>query len=334
MNKTFTYRSPLATWIERYVAMKQSAGIKGLDAQWRLKELDDFAFESSYDKTFITEEFASRWRASRINDSAGTLYRKYSEIAQFSRFLCRNGQPSYIPIMPKTPAKDFIPYIFTRQQMSNIFKACDDKRMEHKDMSSVLFVMPALLRMLYSTGLRVSEALSLTNADVNLEDGIIMVRKTKNGKERMVPIRKSLSSVLKQYLHYRAKLPVAGTTAPSNLFFIKPNGSSMTTYSVYCQFKMVLSQCGIPHQGNHHGPRVHDLRHTAAVHSLAQMSRAGLDTTTSLPVLSAFLGHQSLDATEKYVRLTAAMYPEIEERLSCTYPEIFPQTISCNEKRN
>lgn len=331
MSEQFKYSSILSDWINRYLSAKRLAGIKGLDAFWRMKEIDDFANACGHTEPCITEAFISRWRDTRINDNPSTLYRKYSELSQFSRFLRRNGRPSYIPMMPRTPAKDFIPYIFSVKQIEDMFSLCDQMRMEHRDMSSVLFVMPALLRLLYSTGLRISEALSLTNADVEIEKGVIIVRKSKNGKERMVPIHPTLSSVLVQYVAARNALPTGDNMTKGSLFFIKPNGKSMTTYSVYCRFKQILAACGIPHSGNHHGPRVHDLRHTFAVHSLAMMSRSGMDMDTSLPILSACLGHRSLAATEKYVRLTASMYPEIEEILSQTYPDIFPEIIAANE---
>jgi integrase len=56
---------------------------------------------------------------------------------------------------------------------------------------------------------------------------------------------------------------------------------------------------------------VHDLRHTFAVHSLVKMAKSGLDLYYSLPLLSTFLGHRSLSATDQYVRLTAEMYPDL-----------------------
>ena len=97
---------------------------------------------------------------------------------------------------------------------------------------------------------------------------------------------------------------------------------------VYQNFRKILDMCGIPHFGNHNGPRVHDLRHTYAVHTLVQMGHSGMDLYTALPILSTALGHHSLTATEQYVRLTCSMYPELEEKCSeinvFVYPTICP----------
>ena len=70
---------------------------------------------------------------------------------------------------------------------------------------------------------------------------------------------------------------------------------------------------------------MHDLRHTFAVTALAVMAEAGIDLYASLPILSAYLGHQSLDATNYYVRLTANMYPSLIKDVDMIYLDVFPK---------
>ncbi len=90
-------------------------------------------------------------------------------------------------------------------------------------MNTCLFSMPALLRLLYSTGLRISEALAMRNEDVNLDENYLRVKDCKNGKERIIPISDSLASVCKEYVRYRDQLPVR--KIKSGYFFIKLDGS-------------------------------------------------------------------------------------------------------------
>lgn len=71
--------------------------------------------------------------------------------------------------------------------------------------------------------------------------------------------------------------------------------------------------------------RLHDLRHTFAVHSLAKMAEEGMDLYCSLPILSTYLGHQSLRATNNYVRLTSEMYPELIRKIDIIGFDIFPK---------
>ena len=80
-----------------------------------------------------------------------------------------------------------------------------------------------------------------------------------------------------------------------------------------CHFRNYLFQAGIPHRGRGKGPRVHDLRHSFAVHVLNKWSREGKDMYTCLPILRTYLGHSKLSATEKYLRLVPDAYDELTE---------------------
>ena len=89
-------------------------------------------------------------------------------------------------------------------------------------------------------------------------------------------------------------------------------------------FRKLLKTCGIPFIGGNHGPRVHDLRHTFAVHSLMQQVRAGADIYCALPILSVYLGHKTLSGTERYVRLTQEMFPDIINLEESVSSYVFP----------
>jgi integrase len=160
-----------------------------------------------------------------------------------------------------------------------------------------------------------------------MDKGFIHIRKTKNGCERIVPINDDLRAVLQQYVSYRDRMPLKNIAAPGNHFFIKPDGSPCIPRGIYRWFRKLLRKCGIPFIGNHQGPRLHDLRHTMAVHSMEQMARKGMDLYAFLPVLSTCLGHKSLSATEQYVRLTREMYPELTEQCSAVAAFVYPKMI-------
>ncbi len=115
--------------------------------------------------------------------------------------------------------------------------------------------MPALFRLLYGTGLRIGEALALKNEDVNLADNYLLVRDSKNGKERIIPISDSLSSVCKEYVWHRERLPMAQKT--SEYFFIRADGMRCGQ-GVNKWFKRCIDSAGILH-GATQSPRIHDL---------------------------------------------------------------------------
>lgn len=324
MAEQFNYSSVLAPYMKTLLDIKTSSGMNSLRTKWILKEFDDFANASNLTDPHIREEFIKDWRKTRIADSERTLYAKYSVWSQLTRLMCRRGCSCHIPQLPRQPKPDFTPYIFTDEQVAAIFNAADQYRLYDIRMGTALIAMPCVLRLLYSTGMRVSEALSIRNMDVHLDEQFIHLRKTKNGSERIVSVGESMGVVLGDYLRYRNAMPLLHVDDGDSLLFVKSDGTGLRSNTVYQHFRKLLAKCGVPHKGNHLGPRVHDLRHTYAVHALVQMSRAGMDLYTALPILSTNLGHHSLHATEQYVRLTCAMYPEMEKQCSPINAFVYP----------
>jgi integrase len=133
-------------------------------------------------------------------------------------------------------------------------------------------------------------------------------------------------SLLQQYEEHRNKMPLAEVLSPDSFFFISPMGKPLAACTVLRWFKKVLKKCRIPYLGDGKGPRIHDLRHTAATHSLIKMVEAGMDIYCALPILSVFLGHKTINGTEQYVRLTQEMYPEILKMEQSVTSFVFPKT--------
>jgi integrase len=323
MNK-FNYQSIFAPCMKRFIQMKNACGIDSLRTKWILLEFDNYFIAEGVTDLHIKKSHIEKWRTTRINDSESTLYTKYSHWSQFCRYMCHIGIDCYIPRLPKQPTRGFTPYIFTHGQMKNIFQACDELRLYDRHMNVNVIVIPALIRLLYSTGLRISEALSILNEDVDFTQGVLRINKTKNGEQRLAPLSQSMSTVLKEYMEQRNKMPVAHIDRPDSFLFVSLTGKPCVSGSIYTWFRKILERCQIHHIGNHHGPRVHDLRHTSAVHALMKMCENGLDLYCALPLLSTFIGHKSISATGQYVRLTAEMYPQLinEQKGVCSY--VFP----------
>jgi len=327
MNKQFEYQSVLAPYINDFINLKECSGCNYLRGKWILKEIDGFFLKSKVLQPVITRELVQRWHKTKVNDNPATLYGKYSIWNQLARYMSRQGCKCYIPRLPyaRRSKGTFIPYIFTHNQIDQLFQSSTRLRMYDRHMNITMFSIPVILRLLYSTGLRISEALSIKNTDVKADKGYIHIRKTKNGCERIVPINDSLCEVLQQYISYRNRMPVRKVSSPNCFFFIKSDGTYCNAQSIYVWFRKLLADCGIPYAGNHRGPRVHDLRHTFAVHSMVQMAHNGQDLYSSLPVISACLGHKSLFATEQYVRLTGEMYPELISKCSPINAFVYPK---------
>ena len=146
----------------------------------------------------------------------------------------------------------------------------------------------------------------------------------------MIPINPSLEEAMKQYESYRNQMPIEGLGNKENFFFVSTVGKTITKSTVYRWFKKVLKQCGIPHIGNRQGPRVHDIRHTSAVHSLENLVKNGVDIYCALPILSTFLGHKTIKGTEKYVRMVQEIYPDIIGMENPVTSFVFPNKPEIN----
>lgn len=320
MNKSFNH-GIYAGLVKQYIAYKRSLGFKMEDTEERLRRFDRLTIARGETSIGISKELFEQWSIPFPEESEVNRYHRISILRQFSSYLQMIGYNSYIPKLPKYRST-FIPHIFTKTEIASIFQASDKLFLKRKYMYSQICVMPTLLRMLYSTGLRVGEALELKHRDVDLDKGYLVLRTCKNGQERVVPLSASQVEVCKDYYAYKQKQLI--DTGSNTFFFTALNGSRCWPVTVYEHFRTVLYKAGISHKGRGKGPRLHDLRHTFCVNALVKMSEAGMDLYYSMPILSTYVGHQSIEATNKYVRLTSEMYPDLLNKVNAAYKYIFP----------
>lgn len=174
--------------------------------------------------------------------------------------------------------------------------------------------------MIYGCGLRVNEALKLKYEDVNLEYGYIIIRETKNGSDRILPISNSLKDICVQYNQC-----YLSTLSSYDYFFPQKNGNKYSSDTIYEWFEKSSGKLVYLTEVEELDHVYMIFRHSFSVHSLAEMARKGLDLYYSLPILSKYLGHSSLEATDKYVRLTSEMYPDLMQDVNSICSYVFPE---------
>lgn len=314
MTKQVEYKSVLAPYMDIMLNVRFSFGYSAQQMKYILKEFDDFAIGWDLRNPCISEEMIKEWRKGRVNDSETTIYHKFCVWRELAILMGRHGCECNIPRLPRYKPSSFTPYIYSKEEMKRIFEESDKLGNGKNYINAALMAIPVILRLLYSTGMRVSEATTLKNEDVFLDRHYIHLRKTKNGHERLVPLGDDMIVELRRYETFRNRIPVNKITGSGNSYFIKLDGIPVRSYSVRLYFRAILDRCDIKFVGDKKGPRIHDLRHTFAVHAMLQMVHQGMDLYTCLPILSAALGHRTLRSTEKYVRLTQAMYPEVAQK--------------------
>jgi len=165
-----------------------------------------------------------------------------------------------------------------------------------------------VLLLLYGAGLRISEATSLNQADVDLDAALITVRETKFFKTRLVPLGLQLNRIMKAYAQWRVKEDHDRRAAAP--FFVLRSGARAHHAIVRGAFQRLRKVARIHHSDGQQ-PRLHDLRHTAAVHRLVAWYRQGADVQTLLPKLAVYLGHVKLSSTQVYLTMTPELLREV-----------------------
>ncbi len=313
------FQGPLAQQLSAFVDFKRSLGYKYTTEVAMLQRFDRWSQTQPGPHDTLTEALVAGWLQRGVLEGERTLYGRTSLIRQVGLYLNTIGQPAFIP-EPSAGSRHytFVPHIFTEHELRRIFEEAD--RITACRPSTLPVVLPVLFRLLYGCGLRVSEALRLSLEDIDWTDQSLTIRSSKFGKDRVVPMAPSLATVLQEYVNQGHP-----DSPPSARLFCHRDGSPIAADNVYRRFRDILWYAGIPHRGKGQGPRVHDLRHSFAVHTLKAAIDRQVDIHAMLPVLSTYLGHASVAATEQYVRLTADAFPELRQTLDLAAGWVIPE---------
>jgi site-specific recombinase XerD len=261
--------------------------------------------EAVHDFLYRSKTITSAWR-----QNYSTLKGLY-DYTIMRNYVKSSPLPS---IRPKGP-EYAQPYIYSTQEIKSLLdksQVLDNKTGPKLGAFSVT-TFRTLLLLLYGTGLRSGEALSLTVGDINIPDSLLIVRNTKFFKTRLVPIGPKLTTVLQEYLKIRGEMHgQLGITSP---LFLNFRGDPLAQQTADRYFRLVREQAGIHRDdGAYFQPRLHDFRASFAVHRLVAWYRQGADVQKLLPLLSTYLGHVGIAETQVYLRMTPELLQEANRR--------------------
>jgi len=314
------YNGPFGEHIKNHVELKQSVGYKYIAEAKHLKRFDTFTLGKYSSVTTLTKEIVLDWCNKKPYEAQANQCIRASIIRQFSKYLDSIGVEAYI--MPKNyyPQEiQYMPHVYTDEELKRFF--AETERCHYSPESPYRhLIMPVFFRMVYTCGLRVSEARLLKVGDVDLDTGILAIHHSKKDSSRLAPMADSLRKRCKEYsatVHLQSK--------PDEYYFPALGGKPMTLGNVYKNFRKFLWCAGISHGGRGYGPRIHDFRHSFCVHCLKKWSEQGRDLMVYLPILRTYLGHDSFRETAYYLRLTADVFPAITLKLESMYPDLIPE---------
>jgi integrase/recombinase XerD len=239
--------------------------------------------------------------------------KKYRVLSGFYRFALARGLADQLPLpsaIPKPTAPALVPYIYSHEELKRLLHAVPAACSGRVPIEANVF--RTLLLLLYGAGLRIGEALALRLSDVELGEACLRIRETKFFKSRLVPLGTDLTGVLTEYLVKRNASYPSAEQAP---FFCFRDGSPLSPSAARSAFRRLRAHAGVLREGGpRRQPRLHDLRHAAAVHRLIAWYRCGADVQTLLPKLATYLGHVDLAATQRYLTLTPELLQQASRR--------------------
>lgn len=301
--------------VMHYVAFRRALGSRFRDQEYRLRSFCR-AVEPETPIIHITREAVTAFLAGD-GPVRTEWFKKYEALKGLFRFAISRGHLTEAPlptILPMRPPRS-APYIYTRDEFRRLLDAIPSCQ-QHGHTKIEPATLRAILLLLYGAGLRAGEARSLAAVDVDLPNSLLTIRDTKFSKSRLLPIGEHLTSVLAEHTRRRAaSYPGNDTKCP---FFLGKRGTAIAKGTLEITFARLREHAGIRRSDDaSFQPRLHDLRHTFAVHRLTAWYQQGADVQRLLHHLSVYLGHTDLSCTQVYLTMT---------------PELLHQASACFER--
>jgi integrase len=310
--------SPLRDAVEEYVAIRRGLGTQLRLAAVALHRFADFLEREGAE--YVTAELALRWAQEPSEAQPSTWAERLGVVRRFAAWMSATDTRTEVPPPKLLPARRRrnTPYIYSEEEIEQLM--AETSRLPSSTGLRAL-TYTTLFGLLAATGLRPGEARALDVADVDLQSGVLAVRKTKFGKSRFVPVQESTREALASYAEHRDRLC---PRRRSKAFLVSERGTRLYQEIAAYTFAKVSRAIGLrpPAAGRHkgHGPRLNDMRHTFATRRLIEWYRAGLDVGREMPRLATYLGHVHVRHTYWYIEAVPELLQLATQRSTARCP--------------
>jgi site-specific recombinase XerD len=303
------FRSGLADRLECFVRLRQSTGRDYRDQARLLRYFDRFLLEQHVTALPLTRAVTDRYQQTLSHLAVRTQYNRFCVVRQFCQYLAlqdpRSVAPEPLRHVPSRGA--YVPYIYGADQVRALLQAA---RTLGPAGSLRPHTIATFLGLLYATGMRTGEALALRLEDRRPDRDALYIRQGKFRKARWVPLAPSAQRALDAYVEQRTR---RWPSTPADALFLNARGRPLRYGPAHGAFHQALDRTGIAH-GSGPSPRLHDLRHTFAVHRLLAWYRDGQDIHARLPALATYMGHVDMRSTWVYLHRTPELMEQVDQR--------------------
>jgi len=293
-----------------YLATRRAMGYKLQHADRRLLEFVESVLAQG--SSCITTKLALQWATQPLGASPAWFASRLGLIRQFALYAQAFDPRTEVPPhhlichVSRRPT----PYIYSEQDIQRLLEVARTQR--HR-LSA--WTDGTLLGLLAVTGMRVGEAIRLDRRDLDHHRALLVVRETKFGKSRELPLHRSTVEALRRYARTRDRLiPLQY----SSRLFLSRSGKPLFYSNVHLRFHRLIDRAGLA-TASPHRPRIHDLRHTFASRTLIGWYRSGVEVQSRLPLLSTYLGHRDPTMTYWYLTAVPELLRLVSERCSLSH---------------
>jgi integrase/recombinase XerD len=302
---------PLEQALQDYLRIRRSLGFQLREPGSLLRNF--VAFLQAEGSPYITRERALRWATQPATAQPATWADRLGIVRRFAIWQSTIDPRTEVPLAGLLPHRyrRKPPHIYRDEEIEKFLRRTQ-QLFSPKGLRARTYT--TLFGLLVATGMRVSEALGLDRSDVDLKLGILHIRRAKFGKSRYVPVHPSTVEALKKYTETRDRLFPAPLTPA---FFISEKGRRITAWMARYTFAKLSQRIGLRAgaKGHGRGPRLMDMRHRFAAHTLIHWYRSGLDVERELPKLSTYLGHVHINDTYWYLEAVPELLRLATDRL-------------------
>jgi len=306
--------SSLAGPIQNFINLRRLSGTDYKSQAQLLGYFDRFLLNQNRKISCMTRQITDCYQQSLSHLTPRSRSNRFCVLRQLCEYLARNNPCSYVPEPLKTiPSKGtHPPYIYTHSEIQGLMGAASKLPPPN---SLRPHTYQTLLGLLYTTGIRIGEALSLNLEHFHRTQRRIYIAQGKFRKARWVPLSDSTCRALEQYLRKRSQIR---PRSPDSPLFINQRSRRLHPCTVNQTFRHLLRQCAIQHT-KLLGPRIHDLRHTFAVDRLLAWYRDGQNVNARLPWLATYMGHVDVHSTQVYLQATPELIEQVDRRFHNHY---------------
>jgi len=311
---TLKRTSPLALPIENFIRLRQLCG-RDYRSQGRLLGcFDRFLVQEGIKNTCITRQIIERYQSALSHLTPRDQANRICVVRQLCQYLTINDPYTFIPEPMKTiwGYRARKPYIFSCSEIRRLM----EQALELPPAGSLQpHMYHTLLGLLYTTGIRISEALGLNLKSFDVSKQCLYIAQGKFRKARWVALSDSASKKLQHYIDQRLNRT---PNAPEDPLFLSKRDRRLYYSVAYQTFRSLLGQCDIAYHKST-GPCLHDLRHTFAMHRLLAWYQDGLNINARLPMLATYMGHVNIRSTQVYLQPTAELLEQVSNRFHDHY---------------